>query len=402
MSAWLSIIGIGEDGLAGLSPAARGLLDGAQLIVGGARHLALLPADDARPRFVWESPLAETVEQLLTYRGTPVVVLATGDPLHCGIGVTLLRHLPSRELTILPGLSAFTLACARLGWNREEVATVSLHGRAFDRLNRELAPNRRLLLLSEDAATPAAVAARLTATGFGDSVMHVFEHMGGPKEHHVEGVAAHWHADPGADLNTIAVDCRAAPATRVFSRMPGLPDGAFTHDGQLTKAEIRAVTLAALAPLPGQLLWDVGAGSGAVAIEWLRAAPETRAIAIEEVVGRRAMIERNAAALGVPELEIVAGRAPEALMGLSAPDAVFIGGGAVVSGMFEACWQVLKPGGRLVANLVTLEGEAAALAWHSAYGGALRRLAVSRAEAIGGRIGWKPLRPVTQYIAMKL
>ncbi len=402
MSAWLSIVGIGEDGLAGLAPTARARLADARLIVGGARHLSLLPADDERPRLVWESPLSKTVEQLLTYRGTPVVVLATGDPLHCGIGVTLLRHLPVCEMTILPGLSAFTLACARLGWDRETVTTMSLHGRAFDRLNRELAPNRCLLLLSEDAATPAAVAARLTETGFGDSVMHVFEHMGGPKERHIEGVAAHWDAEPGADLNTIAVDCRAAHTARIFSRAPGLPDNAFTHDGQLTKAEIRAVTLAALVPLPGQLLWDVGAGSGAVAIEWLRAASDSLAIAIEDVAARRAMIERNAAALGVPGLQIVAGRAPEALTGLPVPDAVFIGGGAVVSGLFESCWQALKPGGRLVANLVTLEGEAAALGWHAAHGGELRRLAVSRAEAIGGRIGWKPLRPVTQYIVRKI
>ena len=402
MSAWLDVIGIGEDGLAGLSPAARARLADARLIVGGARHLALLPKDDARPKLGWENPLTRTIETLLTHRGTPVAVLATGDPLHCGIGATLLRYLPAQEMRFLPGLSAFTLVCARLGWDREKVVTLSLHGRPFDRLNRELVPDRRLVLLSADRATPAAVAARLTEAGFGDSVMHVFAHMGGPKEQHVEGVAAHWGAAPGADLNTIAVDCRATPAAQPLSFVPGLPDSAFVHDGQLTKAEIRAVTLAALAPLPGQLLWDVGAGSGAIAIEWLRAVPDTRAIAIEQAQSRLRFIERNAAVLGVPELEIVAGAAPEALRGLAAPDAIFIGGGATIPGMFDTCWQALKPGGRLVANLVTLEAEAAVLAWHAARGGELRRLAISRAEAIGGRIGWKPLRPVTQYVVRKI
>lgn len=401
MSVWLNVIGIGEDGLAGLSPAAHSRLAEARLVVGGARHLALLPEAHAVPQLVWESPLAKTIETLLSHRGTPVAVLATGDPLHCGIGATLLGHLPAEEMRFLPNLSAFTLVCARLGWDREKVTTLSLHGRPFDRINRELAPDRRLVLLSADRATPAAVAVRLTEAGFGDSVMHVLEHMGGPKERHVEGVAAQWDAVPGADLNTIAVDCRATPAAQPLSCVPGLPDSAFSHDGQLTKAEIRAVTLAALAPLPGQVLWDVGAGSGAIAIEWLRAAPDTRAIAIEQAQQRLRLIERNAAALGTPELEIIAGSAPEALAGLPAPDAIFIGGGAAMPGMFDACWRALKPGGRLVANLVTLEGEAAILAWHTAHGGELRRLAVSRATAIGGRIGWKPLRPVTQYIVRK-
>jgi precorrin-6Y C5,15-methyltransferase (decarboxylating) len=329
------------------------------------------------------------------------VVLATGDPMWYGIGVTLARTLERDELVILPALSAFSLACARLGWPLAEVETLTLHGRPLDLINGVVYPGARVLALSEDGATPAQVAGRLAELGYGASRLVVLEHMDGPEERVVEGKAQDWAPERLADLNTIAVECVADAGTAARSRLPGLPDQAYRHDGQLTKRELRAVTLAALAPLPGELLWDVGAGCGSVAIEWLRGARGARAVAIERDQGRRALMAENAAALGAPTLAVVAGEAPAALEGLEAPDAVFVGGGLSTDGLLEACWAALGPGGRLVANAVTLEGEARLMAWRGQAGGELRRVAVSRAEAIGALTGWRPLKPVTQLAVVK-
>jgi len=400
MNRWLSIVGLGEDGLAGLTPAARQLIDKAELMVGGERHLSQVPNGNAE-RLAWQSPLKLTVEEILRRRGRPVVVLATGDPLWFGIGVTLARHVSPDEMWILPGVSAFALACARLGWPLAEVECLTLHGRPLALLNAVVLPNARLLLLSADGTTPAAVAKSLTALGYGPSRITVLEHMGGPNERRLTGTAADWTIGQTLDLNTVAVECIAGPDAVVRPRVPGLPDEAFRHDGQLTKREVRAATLSALTPTPGQRLWDVGAGCGSVAIEWLRCHRPLEAVAIERDGARCAMILENATALGVPQLQVVEGEAPGALAGLPPPDAVFIGGGLTVPGVVEQCWAALAPRGRLVANAVTLEGEARLVSLRSGIGGDLVRIAVSRAEPIGPFTGWRPLMPVTQFAATK-
>lgn len=398
---WLSILGIGEDGLEGLSPVARRLLDAAEVLVGGERHLAMVPADGRR-RIAWPSPLSALVDEIVRMRGTPVAVLATGDPMHYGIGVTLARAVPAEETIVLPGLSAFSLAAARLGWPLAEVRTMTLHGRPVELLNAVLQPGARLLVLSHDAATPARVAALLAAQGYGASRIAVLEHMGGPSERRLDGTAATWNHPAGADFNTIAIELAAAGPVAAGGPAPGLPDEMFLNDGQLTKREVRAATLAVLRPGPGQLLWDIGAGSGSIAIEWMRADPLARAVAVERAPARLANIAGNAAALGVPGLRIVAGTAPDALADLDGrPDAVFIGGGISAPGLVEHCWNRLKPGGRLVANVVTLEGEAALIRAREGYGGQLTRIAVSRAEPVGPYHGWRPLMTVTQWAIAK-
>jgi precorrin-6B C5,15-methyltransferase / cobalt-precorrin-6B C5,C15-methyltransferase len=397
---WLSIVGIGEDGLAGLSSPARALVDDAEVVVGGERHLAMLPDDD-RERLAWPSPLSALLDEIESRRGTRVCVLATGDPLWYGVGVSLLKRIRRSEIAILPGRSAFTLAAARIGWPLAEVDCLTLHGRPLSLLHPFIQPQAKLLILSDGAATPSAVAALLCTRGYGGSRMTVLEHMDGAKERRLDGTAETWSANDVADLNTLAVDCIAGPDAALLPRSPGLPDDAFRHDGQMTKREVRAATLAALAPTAGQLLWDVGAGCGSVAIEWMRAAPRARAVAVERKAERRAMIAENAESLGAPTLTIVAGSAPAVLEGLDPPDAVFIGGGVSEAGLIEVCWNALRPGGRLVANAVTLEGEAALLAWQKAQGGKLTRFAISRAEPVGPFQGWRPMMPVTQYAATK-
>jgi precorrin-6B C5,15-methyltransferase / cobalt-precorrin-6B C5,C15-methyltransferase len=403
MRAWLSVIGLGEDGLEGLSPPARTLVENAETLVGGARHLALAAeaADNAAEQLTWESPLGRTVEAIAAREGRRVAVLATGDPMHFGIGVTLARRFGMDAVTVIPAPGAFSLACARLGWPLAEAACITLHGRPLDLLTLHLAPEARILALSEDGATPAKLAARLVELGYGPSAMTVLAHLGGPKERRWNGTAEAWAARDLPDLNTVAISCRAAPGARVLSRAPGLPDEAYRHDGQLTKREVRAATLAALCPLPGQRLWDVGAGSGSIAIEWLRAAPGTHAVAIERRADRVANIAHNAEALGVPGLEIVTGAAPDCLDGLAVPDAVFIGGGLSSPGLGRSCWQGLAPGGRLVANAVTLEGEAALHDLRKETGGAMTRIAIGRATAVGPYESWRPLMPVTQLAAEK-
>ena len=396
MTPWLAIVGLGEDGLAGLSPAARALIDGAETLIGGARHFALIPPGDAE-RLTWATPLARTVEAIAARRGRRVVVLATGDPMWFGIGVTLARRFARAELTILPHVSAFTLAASRLGWPLGECVCLTVHGRPLDPLAVHLAPGARLLVLSEDGATPQAIAAWLTERGWGPSALVVLERMGGQAERRVDGTAGTWAAPRLDDLNTLAIECRPAPDARILPRTAGLPDDAFAHDGQLTKREIRAATLAALAPLPGQTLWDVGAGCGSIAIEWMRAAPGAAAVAIEREPARIDLIARNAATLGVPLLAIVRGEAPAALDGLKPPDAVFVGGGLGAAGLIERCRAALRPRGRLVVNAVTVEGETALVAAHARFGGAMTRIAVSRLEPVGALHGWRPLMPVTQW-----
>jgi len=400
MSVWLSVVGIGEDGLDGLSAASRALVDGAEVLVGGERHLALVPAGAAE-RIAWRQPLAATMEPIAARRGKRVVVLASGDPLWHGVAATLARHFPAAEMRVLPQASAFSLAAARLAWPLEDCVALSLHARPLEALRLHLAPGARILALGTDGDTPVQVAELLRATGWGPSAMTVFAHMGGPRERRIDATAENWPLGRVAALNTLAIACRPGPKAKLLSRRAGLPDDAFEHDGKLTKRAVRAATLAALAPVRGEMLWDIGAGSGAIAIEWLRAGSALAAIAVERDAARCGTIARNAAALGVPELRIVQGQAPAALAGLPAPDAIFLGGGTGDPLLWDALWRALKPGGRLVANAVTLEGEAQLLRWQAREQGELTRLAVSRAEPVGGYHGWRALMTVTQLALVK-
>jgi precorrin-6Y C5,15-methyltransferase (decarboxylating) len=390
---WLTLIGIGEDGT--LAPGGAEALRQAEIVYGGTRHLELAGPVCAEKR-TWPSPFAGVFENLKQLRGRRVAVLATGDPMWFGIGATLLKHFAPGEMTVLPSLSAFQLAAARLGWALQETECLSVHGRPVDLLRAALYPGARLLVLTSGADTPREVADLLADEGYGRTRLSVLEHLGGEKERIVHGAAESW-SEPLAEFHTLALEVAADPGTRPRARIPGLPDDAFRHDGKMTKQDIRAVTLAELAPYPGALLWDIGAGCGSIAIEWLRAADRTRAVGLEPNAERRQMAAENASALGVPHLELMDATAPEALMELSAPDAIFIGGGLTAPKIVEACTAALRPGGRLVANAVTLESEAVLLAAYQALGGTLKKLSVHRASAVGELTGWRPSMPVTQW-----
>ncbi|CAA7613190.1 Precorrin-6Y C(5,15)-methyltransferase (decarboxylating) [Candidatus Terasakiella magnetica] len=390
---WLSVIGIGEDGLAGLSAATRAVVERAEALVGGIRHLAMVPLGPAS-RHVWPSPFALAQPLLESLRGHRVVVLASGEPLWFGAAATLSRWFDPAEMMVAPHPGAFSLAAARLVWPLQDCLCLSAHGRKAEALTLHFAPGRRLLILSEDANTPKRVAALLHEHGFGASRITVLENLGGAAERVVAGI------DAVSDLNVVAVDCSPSPGWRQLSLVPGLPDDAFDHDGQLTKREVRAVTLAMLAPQPGELLWDVGAGCGSVAIEWMRAGGQ--AVAIEPKAERCDRIARNALILGAPDLEIVAARAPAGLpLDARAPDAIFVGGGVSEPGVLDICRAALKPGGRLVANAVTIEGEAALISFHAVQGGEMSRLSVARLAPVGGFNTWHPAMPVTQYVGWK-
>jgi precorrin-6B C5,15-methyltransferase / cobalt-precorrin-6B C5,C15-methyltransferase len=394
---WLSIVGIGEDGLAGLSPAARTRIAQASLVVGGSRHLALVSAAVTGETLVWPSPLQAAFPAILARRGSPVCVVATGDPFFYGVGSLLAREVPPEELLCLPGVSAFSLAASRLRWALQECALLTLHGRALERMARYLQPRARILALSWDQTTPHRLAELLTRHGFGETRVTVCEAMGGARER-LRSAKAHSFALDGIDpLNLVALEIEAAPQARIIPLVPGLLDSLFEHDGQLTKQDIRAVTLAALAPRQGELLWDIGAGSGSIGIEWMLADPSNRAIAIERDRVRAGRIARNAASLGVPDLSVIEGAAPAALEGLPRPDAVFIGGGATVSGTIDAAWAALARGGRLVVNGVTVETQAELIHRFKTLGGSLKTIQVAHADPVGGFHGMRPAMPVTQW-----
>jgi precorrin-6Y C5,15-methyltransferase (decarboxylating) len=394
---WLSIVGIGEDGIDGLTPVARRLIADAEIVFGGKRHVALaapLIAGAVRP---WPTPFARAVEEVLAQRGRQVCVLASGDPYCYGIGSLLARHIAASETIVLPAPSAFSLAAARLGWALPETALVSLCGRPIDLIRPHLQPGVRVLVLAADGDTPPALAGLLTSLGFGASRLTVLEALGGPREHIRGAIAKDFDLGPIDPLNTVAIEVVASGGARIIARAPGLPDAMFEHDGQITKRELRAITLSSLAPRRGELLWDVGAGAGSVAIEWMLADASLRAIAIEADPERAARISRNAASLGVPHLEVVVGAAPGALLRLTPPNAIFVGGGASDPSLLDAVVQALAPGGRLVVNAATLQTEALLLERHGAIGGELIRVAIARAEPLGGMTGWRPALPVTQW-----
>jgi precorrin-6B C5,15-methyltransferase / cobalt-precorrin-6B C5,C15-methyltransferase len=399
---WLSIVGIGEDGVEGLSPVARGLIEAAEVVFGGRRHLGLaapLIRGATRP---WPSPFDGAVEDVLRHRGRPICVLASGDPFLYGVGAVLARHIDAREMIVVPAASAFSLAAARLGWSLPQTVLLSLHGRMLDLIRPHLQPGAHILALTSDGDGPVALARLLAETGFGAARLTVLEALGGPRERSRSTTAAGFEFGTTDALNVVAIEVVAAPDARVLARTPGLPDNLFEHDGQITKREVRAVTLSALAPRRGELIWDVGSGSGSIAIEWMLGDPMMRAVAVERRGDRAARIRRNAAAFGVPGLDIVEGAAPAALSALATPDAIFIGGGASEPGVLDAAARALRSGGRLVVNAVTLETEALLLARHATFGGELIRIAVSRANPVGGKTGWRAAMPVTQWLWIKL
>ena len=400
MSKWLTITGMGEDGWEGLSARARHAIETADVVVGSERLLSFLPATSAE-RHEWPQPFSAVVERIKPLAGRRTVILATGDPMNYGVARKLMEFIPFAEMEIIPYLSAFSLAAARIGWSLPDCDTLTLHGRHAANIEAFIHPGVRLLVLTADASTIGEVARRLTARGFGQSSITVLENMGGARERLSSFVAADPPATAYSDLNTLAIHCVAGPDARVLSRLGGLPDEAFAHDGQLTKREVRAATLAALAPTPEKLLWDVGAGCGSISIEWMRAARGAEAIAFEHDAERLAMIAANADALGTPRLRVVAGEAPATLHGQPRPDAVFIGGGIWVPGLFDTAWDALKPGGALVANVVTIEGELHLYDLHEKHGGDIVRMEVSTLTHVGRLRALRPRMAGTPWRAQK-
>jgi precorrin-6Y C5,15-methyltransferase (decarboxylating) len=398
-SPWLTIVGLGEDGPKGLSVAARERIAQASLVVGGARHLHLIGETEGA-RLAWPSPLQEAFPKVLSRRGEPVVVLASGDPFFYGVGSLLAQIVPPSEIFCLPQPSAFSLAASRLGWALQDCALVTLHGRALEKVIPHLQPRAKILALSWDGETPAKLAALLCARGLGGSRLTVCEAMGGPREILRTTLAEGFDVQGIDPLNTVAVDVLGEGA-RIPPRAPGLPDDWFESDGQITKREMRALTLSQLAPRPRDLLWDVGAGSGSISIEWLLSDPSTRAIAVEKNRERCARIARNAAALGVPHVKIVEGEAPRALDGLEQPNAIFVGGGFTAPGLIDLCWSSLAPRGRIVVNGVTLESQADLFAAQNRFGGELLHTQFSRADALGRFRGFRPMMPSVQWSATK-
>jgi precorrin-6B C5,15-methyltransferase / cobalt-precorrin-6B C5,C15-methyltransferase len=398
---WLTILGIGEDGVEGLCRAACSAIEQAVLVVGGARHLALAAPLIRGAQLAWPSPIGDAFPAILAHRGERVAVLASGDPYCYGIGGTLAALVPAAETACMPAPSAFSFACARLGWAAQDVALISACGRPLVALLPALQPARRLLVLSADAATPAAIAALLCRHGFSGSTLHVLEALGGPRERRRSFRASHPLPADIAPLNLVGIEVVAAPEARIIPRAAGLSEKIFEHDGNITKKEIRAVTIAALAPRVGEMLWDIGCGSGSVACEWTLAHPANQAVGIEEKPERAERARRNALALGVPAIRIVTGTAPDALAGLPVPDAVFVGGGGQNAALLDAGWNALRSGGRMVVNAVTIETEAQLFACHQARGGTLTRLSVERLDRLGNSHGYRPAMTVTQWAATK-
>jgi precorrin-6Y C5,15-methyltransferase (decarboxylating) len=395
---WLTVIGIGEDGMAGLSSAARQAIEAAEVIVGGSRHHTLAPGIKAE-RIAWPSPFDALIDLLKSHKGRRIVVLATGDPLWYSVGARILRALPPGEIAFHPQLSAFQWAACRMGWSMADIETLTAHGRSAGQVIPYFWPGARLLILTAGSQTPGEIARLLEARGYGASAMTVLANLGGPDERRIDAAAADWDATDPADeippFHTLAVACEGVPSP-LLGRLPGLPDEAFTHDGVMTKREVRAITLARLMPARGEMLWDIGTGCGSIAVEWMRAGRDALAVGIDPNPERLALARRNAASLGTPKLVLIDGAAPAALAGLPRPNAVFIGGG-LTADTVAAARAALPAGGRLVANAVTLQSEALLIALHAERGGDLTRLSAERAAPVGGRTGWRPAMPVVQW-----
>ncbi|HHG90877.1 MAG TPA: precorrin-6y C5,15-methyltransferase (decarboxylating) subunit CbiE [Devosia sp.] len=401
MSNWLDIIGVTEAGVEALPSHLKTLFGKAEIVLAPKRFLAQLAAINGQEHVHWQSPFSAMLEQVRQYRGRPTVILATGDPNWFGIGATLANHLDSEEFTLHPAPSAFQLAGAKMHWALQNVATLSLHGRAVENLHPHVLPQNRILALTSNGKTMVEVARLLAARGYGQSAINVLENLGSDNERLTRFTANEAEHQNIGNFYTLAIQCIPDPDAPLLPAIPGLPDNAFQHDGQLTKRQVRAATLAALAPFPDALLWDVGAGSGSVGIEWMRAARNASAICFEREQSRGKAIALNAKNLGVPGLKTVSGSAPASLGGQPAPDAVFIGGAVADDAVFKACWGALKPGGRLVANAVTLAGQQTLVGRHKEHGGELCAIAISSLAEIGEQSILRPALPVTQWSLRK-
>ncbi|MEM7508395.1 MAG: precorrin-6y C5,15-methyltransferase (decarboxylating) subunit CbiE [Pseudomonadota bacterium] len=406
MTRWLTIIGIGEDGVAGLSTAARQALAEAETILGGDRNHDLAGVSSAK-RLSWPSPFDAMIDAIAAHRDHPMVILATGDPLWYSVGARIARAIPGEEIAFHPQLSAFQWAAARMGWSLADAETLTAHGRPAAQILPYFWPGAKLLVLTAGSQTPGEIALLLSDRGYSASQMTVLANLGGAAEARLDGTAAEWAASAPEfpPFHTLAIACEGQPQP-LLNRLPGLPDDAFQHDGMLTKREVRAATLAQLMPARGEVLWDIGTGCGSVAIEWMRAAPSAAALGIDMDPERLAMARANAQTLGTPALALLEGKAPGALRDLPAPtgtkpdlrrpNAVFIGGG-LSEETIAAALDALAPLGRLVANAVTLESEALLLALHARHGGALTRISIAHASPVGRMTGWRPAMPVTQW-----
>ena len=397
----MSVVGINENGLAGLCDDARAAISEAVLVVGGKRHIELMQALIKAETLSWPSPPHDAIPDIIAKRPQKVCVLTSGDPFNHGMGAVLARHIPPAEMRVYSAPSIFSLVAAKMGWALQHTITIGLNGRPLERVIPYLQPAAHIIALSADEKTPRALAELLVAHSFGDVVMTVLEHVGGAKERVHAMKASEFTLSNIARLNCIALEIPEGVA-RCIPITSGLADDWFEHDGQMTKREVRAITLAALAPRRGETLWDIGLGAGSIAIEWLLRDPTNRAIGFEKNAQRAARAAGNAKALGVPQLVVLEGNAPEVLEGIEPPDAIFIGGGAGISGMIAHCWSLLKPDGRLVVNAVSLETESLLLAAHKKYGGNLIRIGIERADAISPDMsGWRPAMTVTQWSATK-
>jgi precorrin-6Y C5,15-methyltransferase (decarboxylating) len=398
--AQIVVVGIGADGWPGLSEQARHAILAADEVVGSSRQLDLLPAG-APPARPWPSPIGALIDDLVAREEGTVCVLASGDPMLHGIGATLAGRLPNGRLAVISHASTFSLVCARIGWPAAEVELVSAVAHPADVVARVLQPGRRAVVYSTGTDGATRLARVLCDRGYGTSPFVVMEQLGGEAERLIASTASEWADRPADPLHAIAIDCIRDPDHPLLTLVPGLPDRAYDSDRALTKRHVRAATVAALAPTPGGLLWDIGAGSGSIAIEWLRAERSARAIAVEARADRAERITRNATKLGVPSLKVVVGDAPAVMAELDPPDAVFIGGGLTTPGVLDTAWEALAAGGRIAANAVTLEGEQTLIAAQAAHGGELVKLEISHAEPIGSFTAWRPALPVVQWSSEK-
>ncbi|MGU3577207.1 precorrin-6y C5,15-methyltransferase (decarboxylating) subunit CbiE [Brucellaceae bacterium C25G] len=401
MAPWLTVIGIGEDGFSALGQHAQQAIASADVIFGGTRHLELVFGHHQAQSIAWPVPFSKSYEMIAENRGQDVVVLASGDPMFFGMGASIMRHFTTEDVEIIPFPSSYSLAAARMGWPLQNVECLSVHGRPLAILQKYIHAGNHLLILSDSGQTPLAVAQLLQERGFGRSQITVLEHLGGENERIMSAQCSGWIEQACAALNILAIECIADDTPVLLPLSSGLRDEHFINDGQLTKQDIRAVTLSRLMPEPHQLLWDVGAGCGSISIEWMRMHPSCRAIAIEANAQRQSYILKNAENLGVPSLQLVRGQAPEALRGLEAPDAIFIGGGVTGEDVLQSCWDALKPGGRLVANAVTLQSEMVLHQWRAQHGGELIRLSVAQAVELGSFDVWRQALPVTILCSQK-
>lgn len=395
--AWLTIVGIGEDGIAGLGADAQGAISTASYVFGGARHLKLASSLIRGSATRWPTPFS--VDPVVALRGEPVCVLASGDPLFHGVGATLARHIAPHEMLVLSAPSALSLAAARLGWALQDIEAVSLHGHPIDLLRPLLHPHRRILALTSDGDAPAAIAAMLASNGFGRSRLTILEALGGEQEKRRDTIATGFDIRDINPLNVLAIEVEADSEARILPLSSGLADRLFDHDGQITKREVRAVTLSSLAPRRGELLWDIGAGSGSIGIEW--ALLGGRTCAVERRGDRAATIRANIAAFGLEgQVSLHEGDSLYVLPSLSAPEAVFVGGG-FSRPLFDAIWSRLGPAARLVVNAVTLETEALLGGLHAEHGGTLLRIELAEATPLGPSRGWQPARPLVQWTVMR-